>query len=434
MGPLTRIVGILFLWAAASFAWADAQVEGVRIWPAPDHTRLVLDLSGPVEHTVFSLANPERLVIDIDEARLLANIDFDYSETLLKGIRTGIRDKTGLRVVLDLKSRVRPKTFLLRPNGDYGHRLVIDLEDTARRTPPKAPDPRPDVARSVIVAIDAGHGGDDPGAIGPGRTYEKDVVLAIARRLRSLVEKEYGMQAVMIRDGDYFIGLDRRAQIAREHRADLFVSIHADAFRDPRVGGASVYALSQRGASSEHARLLAEKENASDLVGGVSLDDKDDLLRSVLLDLSQTATIEASMNLGAVVLTQLDGVAKLHKRKVEQAAFRVLKSPDIPSILVEAGFISNPKEERVLRSAKHQQQIAEAIMAGIRGHFRSNPPRGTLLTAVSERQHVIARGDTLSGLAQQYRVSAERLRDINRLEGNVLKVGDTLTIPGVTDG
>jgi N-acetylmuramoyl-L-alanine amidase len=264
--------------------------------------------------------------------------------------------------------------------------------------------------------------------MGPRRTREKDVVLAIARKLYALVEKEPGLKPVMIRDGDYYIGLRKRVEIARKHKADLFVSIHADSFRDHRARGASVYTLSRSGATSEQARLLAEKENSSDLIGGVSLDDKDDLLASVLLDLSQTATIEASTDVASRLLSGLKRLGKVHKSRVEQAGFRVLKSPDLPSILVETAFISNPEEERKLRSSSHQYRMASAIMSGIRGYFVDNPPPGTIL-AQAKRKHITARGDTLSGIARAYRVSLDSLRTYNGLHSNELRVGQVLRIP-----
>jgi N-acetylmuramoyl-L-alanine amidase len=407
------------------------------MWPAPDHTRLVFDTSGPVEHSLFVLKNPDRLVIDIRDTRLATDIGrLDYSQTLLSGIRSAQRDGKHLRVVLDLKGAVQPKSFALHPNEEYGHRLVIDLLDSAAaptptltRTTIKSLSGKQQ-AREVVIAIDAGHGGEDPGAIGPNGVREKDVVLAIARRLKALVESEPGMRAVMIRDGDYFIPLTKRVKLAREtHRADFFISIHADSFKDRRAYGSSVYTLSPHGASSEQARLLAEKENASDLIGGVSLDGKDDLLASVLLDLSQTATLEMSGDVASRVLGGLKGVSKLHKHKVEQAAFRVLKSPDLPSILVETGFISNTTEERKLQNAAHQQKLAQAMMNGVRGYFMQNPPPGTLLAMNKKREHVISQGETLTEIARYYQISLDTLRSANNLSGNSLRVGQRLQIP-----
>jgi len=434
---------LLALCGGAALAGESVQIKGVRMWPAPESTRLVLDLSAPATHNLFVLANPDRVVVDIEDAALVKPITgLDYSQGLIKGIRTAPQGK-GLRMVLDLRGRARSKSFVLRPNQEYGHRLVVDLDDldrmaaaaatkpatgSASDAAPRPPAGDAGAVRDIIVAIDAGHGGEDPGAIGPNGTREKDVVLAIARRLQLMVDQEPGMRAIMIRSGDYYVSLGNRIRKAREQRADLFISIHADAFRDQRARGSSVYTLSQRGASSEYARLLADKENASDLVGGVSLDDKDDLLASVLLDLSQTATIEASNEAAARVLKGLRGVGQVHKARVEQAGFRVLKAPDVPSMLVETAFISNPAEERNLRSSSHQNELAKAIMAGIRGYFANNPPPGTRLAKAS-REHVISQGETLAGIARNYRVSVQSLRDVNGLRSDAVRVGDRLRIP-----
>jgi N-acetylmuramoyl-L-alanine amidase len=332
-------------------------------------------------------------------------------------------------VVLDLKAEVRPKSFQLKPNSQYGHRLVIDLQaagDAAGAEDVGAVKRGPARIRDLIIAIDPGHGGEDPGAIGRGRTKEKDVVLAIARRLKSRIDREPGMRAVMTRDGDYFVNLRRRMEIARRHGADLFVSLHADAFSDPRVHGSSVYILSQNGASSEAARWLAEQENASDLIGGVSLDDKDELLASVLLDLSQTATISASTEVARSVLRQLHSVGKAHKRNVERAGFMVLKSPDMPSILVEADFISNPTVERRLKSSRHQIALAEAVVRGVREYFERNAPPNTLF---AKREHVITRGETLSAIAVRYGTSVAALRSANKIDGSEIREGEVLKIP-----
>ena len=283
--------------------------------------------------------------------------------------------------------------------------------------------------RDLVIAIDAGHGGEDSGARGKRGTHEKDVVLAIARRLARLVEKEPGMRPVLIRDGDYYIGLRQRIEKARKHRADLFISIHADAFRDRRVQGSSVFVISRSGASSEMARWLAARENASDLVGGVSLDDKDDLLAEVLLDLAQTATQEASNEVANRVLAEMKRVGKVHKKRVQRAGFVVLKSPDIPSMLIETAYISNPAEEKKLKSAKHQQKVANAIMAGVRSYFSANPPAGTLMAQNRPRRHVIRRGDTLSHIAKRYGVSMKSLRTTNKLKNDRLLVGKVLAIP-----
>jgi N-acetylmuramoyl-L-alanine amidase len=260
---------------------------------------------------------------------------------------------------------------------------------------------------------------------------EKDVTLKIARNLANLINQEYGMKAILIREGDYFLSLRNRIGKAREHKADLFISIHADAFRDPRVRGSSVYILSNRGASSEAAKWLAERENAADLVGGVSLDDKDDVLASVLLDLSQTASLEASIGVADRVLSDLRKLGKTHKKYVQSAGFAVLKSPDIPSILVEMAYISNPEEEKNLKNAAYQTKLAKALLSGMKGYFRDYAPEGTLLAAVATRKHIIARGDTLSGIAQRYRVSMNTLRDSNRLKSDRIQVGQVLNIPAI---
>jgi N-acetylmuramoyl-L-alanine amidase len=428
----------LILVLVSSLANAGSlQVEGVRLWAAPDSTRVVLDVSGPVEHRLFTLKGPDRLVVDLNNT----SIDSTLTRTvtrggLVNGLRSGPRNKRDLRLVLDLKGPVKPKSFILKPNQQYGHRLVIDLFDnkSAPATTPSAPKQvkaasEPSQLRDLVIAIDAGHGGEDPGARGRKGTREKDVVLAIARRLAALIEKEPGMRPVMIRDGDYYIGLRKRIEKARSHRADLFISIHADAFRDSRARGSSVYVLSQRGASSEMARWLAARENAADLVGGVSLDDKDDLLAEVLLDLAQNATLEVSAEVADSVLEEMKQLGRVHKRDVQHAGFVVLKSPDIPSLLVETAFISNPSEEQRLRSSRHQQQVARAILVGIRSYFASNPPPGTLVAASGGRKHVIRRGDTLSHIAQRYGVSMKSLRSTNKLKSDNLLVGKVLTIP-----
>ena len=411
-----------------------ATVNGVRMWAGPDNTRLVFDISGPIDHKVFTLRKPNRIVVDMQNTRLRSQAsELDFSDGLVTDLRSGERNGNDLRMVLDLKGEVRPKSFLLKPTKQYGHRLVIDLQDTRAKKSRKikrqvSPDPK-GTARDIIVAIDAGHGGDDPGATGRRGTREKDVVLAIARQLEQLIKNERGMRPVMIRRGDYFVGLKDRRKKARELKADLFISIHADAFRNGRARGTSVYVLSQGSASSKAAKWLAENENSSDLIGGVSLGDKDDLLGSVLLDLSRNASIAASLDVGGKVLQQLKVIGRVHKNRVEQAGFAVLKAPDIPSILVETGYISNKYEENNLRNKKHQHKLARAMLGGVRSYFRHNAPPGTLL-ARADRKHTIRRGETLSGIASKYQISQRTLRSTNRLASNtVLKIGQTLRIP-----
>ncbi len=417
-------LGVLF----AKGGWA-LEIRGVRYWSAPDHVRLVLDTSGPVKPKVFGLETPYRLVLDMRGVKLAAPLPKpDGSIPMLKGLRSGKPKPDVLRMVLDLKSAVKPKVFTLPPNERYGHRLVVDLYSasgrkvqTVKRTPKVAK------LRDVVVAIDAGHGGEDPGATGRRGTREKDVVLAIARKLAKLINKSKGMRAVLIRKGDYYIPLRRRIEIARQARADLFLSIHADSFKNARASGAGVYILSGRGASSEAARWLAARENASDLVGGVSLDDKDDVLAKVLLDLSQTATREHSQKLARKVLSELRRIGRIHHQGVQQAGFVVLKSPDIPSVLVETAFISNPEEERRLRSSKYQWYWAKAIHRGVHDYFLRHAPPNTVLAA--ERRHVIGRGETLAKIAHKYGVSTQILKDYNDLTGSRIKAGQVLKIP-----
>ena len=451
---MKRLLTGLFLWLAAQatvFA-GTVDFQGARLWAAPDHTRVVFDTSGSVTHKIFSLQNPDRLVIDVKSARVAKSMDTkQVSGGLVKGVRAAQNKKDTLRIVLDLKQAAKPQAFSLKPNEQYGHRLVIDLYEaagsgnkTASKTvsqpasqplsqratqtaqPLQVKATAPTVARELVIAIDAGHGGEDPGAIGRRGTREKTVVLEIARQLAELIKKEPGMRPVLIREGDYYIGLRQRMDKARKHNADLFISIHADAFRDHRARGSSVFVLSRSGASSEMARWIAAKENAADLAGGVSLDDKDDVLAGVLLDLSQSASIAASHEVAANMLGELKRIGKTHKSDVQRAGFVVLKSPDIPSILVETAFISNPDEENKLRSKQHQAKLAKAMLSGIRDYFDNHPPPGTLRVA---RKHTIKRGDTLSDIAAAYQVSLNSLRGFNGLKSDTLRVGDTLRIP-----
>ena len=411
-----------------------ATVENVRVWSEDGRTRVVLDLSGPARHNIFTLRGPDRLVVDLEDSTLGSGLESSLPEPVgsLAGIRTGQRANGGLRVVLDLREPVRSRSFTAGPNGKHGDRLVIDLHREGNLTPVRSASERYREARDIVVAVDPGHGGRDPGAIGHGRTQEKAVALAIARELAKRIDEEPGMKAVLVRDGDYYVDHRERMNRARKANADLFVSIHADAVADRRAKGASVYVLSLKGASDEAAMLLAERENAAGVIGGVSLADKDDLLASVLLDLSQNAALSASMSVGAHVLEELEKVGSMHRRTVQQAGFLVLKSPDVPSILVETAFISNPDEEKKLQSEAHRRKLANAILAGIRQYFYTYPPPDTKL-AMSLREgqlrYVISRGDTLSEIAQRYNVSMSVLKATNNLSSDTLRVGQTLNIP-----
>ena len=411
---------------------AAAEVRGLRMWPAPDNTRLVFDLNAPVEHSLFVLSNPNRIVIDLKNTKVRGALpSATYNESRIKGLRYAKRGKKGLRVVLDLKNAVKPKSFVLKPHGAYGHRLVVDIFDAEKSK--KVIVKRPvyksrKTARDLIIAIDAGHGGEDPGAIGQRGTREKDVVLKIAKELEKLVKRERGMKPLMVRTGDYYIGLKQRVKKAQIAKADLFISIHADAFKNGKARGTSVFILSERGASSDLASYLADSENSADLNGGVN-STNDDLLNMVLADMVKNSTLEDSHQIASKVLSGLKGVNRLHKKTVEQAGFAVLKAGR-PAILIETAFISNRSEERKLRSRKHQRALAKAIFKGTRAYFRSNPIPGTIL-AVRDRKHRIARGETLSGIAQRYQVTLASIRGANNLRNDNLRIGKTLRIPAI---
>ncbi len=358
-----------------SFARSSAALTGIRISQASDsHTRVVFDLSTDIEHNLFTLKDPQRIVIDLKDTReSRALIVGNQNTSLMRGIRSAKRDSGTLRVVLDLKNTVRPRSFALKPDGKSGHRLVIDLHATNLSPTPivTSQQQRQKHKKEFIIAIDPGHGGRDPGAIGRKGTLEKDVTLALARKMRTMINRAPGFKAILTRERDQYVVLRNRVKKARNSRADLFISLHADSYKSSKVEGASVYALSLSGASSEAARRIAEKENASDLIGGISLADKDDLIASVLLDLSQTATIQDSLDFGSDVLKNLSKISKLNNKRVQQAGFAVLKAPDMPSILIETAFLSNPREERKLRSSKHQTKLANAVFAGIKTHLKN---------------------------------------------------------------
>ena len=360
--PLCALIPLL----PRAGAEETATLQEIRVWNAPDHTRLVFDLSSRTRYEVFSLARPERLVIDLRkvafQGRLPPRSKYGpYVERFRGG-----QPKPGVtRFVLDLKQPVRHTVEMLDPVAGRPYRLVVDIAPRSKWSPPPTPAKPPAARGDLVIVIDPGHGGEDPGALG-SRTKEKNVVLKIARRLKKKIDAVPGLRAYLTRDGDYYISLRRRIAIAREKNADLFISIHADAHPNRKARGASVYALSQHGATSELARWLADKENAADLIGGVTLEDKDDLLAQILLDMSMDKTIEFSIRFGGAVLSELKRVGRVHSRRVEQAGFVVLKSPDIPSILVETAYITNPGEEKLLRSRRYQEKLAGAILRGIR--------------------------------------------------------------------
>lgn len=433
------IVGLCGLLLLVQQGGAATKINGVRVWPAPDHTRIVFDVSQRVEHKIFNLQNPGRLVIDISDVAANPQLDtLKLPASLVKRVRHATRNGNDLRVVLDLNQKIKPRSFVLPANQQYGNRLVVDLYPAKQKgQEPAVAKTTADGMRDVVVVIDAGHGGEDPGALGPYGIREKTVVLAIARELEALFARQKGFKPKMVRTGDYYVGLRSRTERARKMNADILVSIHADAFKSPKAKGASVYTLSSRGATSEAARWLAESENNADLAGGVgrvSLDNKDSMLAGVLLDLSQTASMRASVSTGGQVLSELGRVTKLHKRQVEKAGFVVLKSPDIPSILVETGFISNPTEAKNLNSKGHQRKLAKAIFNGINNYFVHSPPPGTYLAWQRQqrnqvKEYRIARGDTLSGIAAKNNISMAQLKKYNQLKSDKIRIGQVLRVP-----
>jgi N-acetylmuramoyl-L-alanine amidase len=382
---------LLAIAAGVSGNLVAAEIRDIRFAPTETGTRVVLDLSGPVKHKAFLLGDPSRVVLDVARSSLSATIP--AVDGVITAMRSGKLPHGGLRLVFEVAGPVDFRTSSVLPAGGSGHRLVLDIAGTGTKVAAATPAPpavpvaiRPahapsESGRDIVIAVDAGHGGVDPGASGKRGTREKNVVLEVAKALAARINSEPGMKAVLTRDDDYFISLQERTRRARRARADLFVSIHADAIANPDVSGSSVYVLSDRGASSEAARWLAERENAADLKGGIKLDDKDAVLANVLLDLSQTASISASMVAADNVLKSLDRVGEVRKPRVQQAGFVVLKSPDIPSMLIETAFISNREDERKLSTPAHRGKLANAIFAGIEQYFQGNAPDGTRLAA-----------------------------------------------------
>ncbi len=434
---LTLLSLLLLLSAAAN---AGSTVENVRIWSENDKTRVVLDLSRSVDHNIFTLRRPDRIVIDLKDSRLAASLSkLPKGEGTVRSIRSAIRADGQLRVVLDLTQGVRSRSFRAGPNSEYGDRLVIDLTQAGNLTPVKRASDVYKPGRDVVIAIDAGHGGHDPGSLGR-RSKEKDVVLAVSKELARRINAEPGMRAVLIRDRDVFVDLPERVSIARRNGADLFISIHADAFKDSRANGASVFALNMDRAGRTARETLSQRGKAPVKVGDVSLNDKDAVLASVLFDLSQNAALSASNDVGNRVLKQLSRVSKMHSTKVKEKSLAVLTSAEMPSILVETGFISNASEEKKLRDKGHQNRLAAAILAGVRDYFYSSPPAETQIAMDLRRQpsqqvrHVISSGDTISEIAERYNVSPAAIRRANKLSTDKIRVGQTLNIPVFTGG
>lgn len=467
---LILVVAVL---ALANVCVAHAtDVTSLRVWAGKTHTRAVFDVSGPVKYKVFTLKNPGRVVLDLDSTELGSDFAPPQSVGVLKDVRTGHHGKHGVRVVFDLASHAHPKSFLLKPSGKNGYRLVVDLypESAVAQAPApvKAHELKMHQERKLVIAIDAGHGGVDPGAHGPRGTQEKNITLKVAKDLAKLVDAQPGMTAVMTRDTDKFIPLKRRYQIARQHNADLFISIHADAFTSSDAKGSSVWVLSPRGKTSEAARWLADQQNAADLIGHVSLRDRDSNIAKVLLDMQQDYAMQASNIVAKNVLKGLAELGPTHRGYVEKANFVVLRSPDVPSILVETAFITNPVEERKLRSPKHREKLAGAILDGVRNYFTKTPPPGTWFAAQAARRngtllassavaapaapiaakaaaahgvsdaaidaeirdmHRVTSGETLSGIASQYGVSVHSLMTANSMDNDTVRTGSVLAIP-----
>lgn len=419
---------------------AGSTVENVRIWSENEKTRVVLDLSQSVKHSIFTLRAPDRLVIDLKDSRLAQSLtQLPSGAGNVRSIRSAIRADGQLRVVLDLDQGVRSRSFTAGPNAKFGDRLVIDLQRSGNLQPVKRASEGYRPGRDIVIAIDAGHGGHDPGALGR-RSQEKNIALAISKELAHRINAEPGMTAVLIRNKDVFVEHRDRMAIASKAKADLFISVHADAFKDRRASGASVFALNLVGASKEAARTMQRRERSDVSVGGVSLHDKDDVLASVLFDLSQNAALSASLDVGAKVSGQMGRVTKMHRKAVKQKELVVLKSADMPSILVETGFISNSSEEKKLRDRGHQGRLANSILAGVRDYYYTNPPPDTQIAMNLKRspakqvRHVISRGDTISQIAERYNVSPSDIRRANKLSTDKIRVGQTLNIPIFSGG
>ncbi len=428
----------VFLFACAPlWVWADNSVDSVRVWPSPDKTRVVFDLSDTPDYSYFTLyqQKPYRLVIDFNNTSLKAGLENLGKESLLVDkIRTSSpKSANSTRIVIELDSKSDANLFTLPANESYKDRLVIDLpgKSIERSGPAKSVSELKD--RRVTVAIDAGHGGDDPGSIGPRGTYEKHVVIRIATALAKLINDDPGMQAYLIRTGDYYVGLNERPQKAWDAKADFFVSIHADAFRTPQPSGGSVWVLSKRRADSEVGRWLENREQQSELLGGVtdilSKNGHEPYLAETLLDMSMDSSIAGAYTAAKHIIDEMSTITKMHKKTPQAASLAVLKSPDKPSLLVETGFISNPREEQLLTSNAHQQKLARALYNGIRRYFVSNPIDNTYLANQSSFSYTVKSGDSLSVLAQRYNTTVKAIKSENKLTSNSLKIGQKLTIP-----
>ncbi len=431
-----RLTTCALLLVLSTTVFAGSTVENVRIWSENDKTRVVLDLSRSVEHSVFTLRNPSRLVIDLNQSRLGKTFaGMPKGTGLVRGIRSGLSSDGQLRVVLDLNTAVRSRTFTAGPNAAYGDRLVVDLQREGSLEPVKRAVEAYRPGRDVIIAIDAGHGGRDPGTSGR-YVKEKDIVLALSKELARKINAEPGMRALLIRTTDVYVGHGARVEFAHKHDADLFISVHADGFKDRRAAGASVFALNLDRANRETRKAMSRLSGKEEVkVGDVVLNDKEEAVAYALYDLSKNAAMSASLEVGDHVRREMSRVANMHSDNVKEKSLAVLTSAEMPSILVEAGFLTNPAEEKRLRDSKYRSRLTTAILAGVRGYFHKNPPPDTQIAMDAKRKparqvsHVVARGDTVSEIAERYNVSSADIRRANRLSNDRIRVGQTLSIP-----
>lgn len=425
---LLCVIALSSLFSVSTFA--ANSIDGIRVWPAPENTRIVFDVKQKPDYKFFTLSKPNRLVIDFTNTKntvALKNLAVD--DPRVKRFRSSV-NKGKTRLVLELTKSYQLTVFPLVPAGQYGHRLVIDLYDKSR-SKKNVSKPKKSVG-DIIIGIDAGHGGEDPGSIGGKGTYEKKVTLAIAKKLEKVINKEKGMKAVMIRSGDYYVNLNRRTSLARDKHVDFLVSIHADAFHTPGPNGASVWVVTKRRAESELSRWLLNREKKSELLGGgggVIKNTSDSHLALALADMSKEHSLGVSFGVANNVIKELKKITKMHKKTPQDGNFAVLKSSDIPSILVETGFISNHKEEKNLTWSKHQQRLADAIHRGIKNHFLAHPLTGSYFASVGYKKHKVRSGESLSVLAKRYNISMSKLKSINKLKSNSLRIGQTLKIP-----
>jgi len=434
-----KILISFLLMALSTASFANNTIQGLRIWPSPSTTRLVFDLADTPTYTYFTLKNPQRLVIDIENTPKTFDLKKVANESnLIKKVRySKAKNPQSVRVVIELNKKLKKNIFALPPTPPYGNRLVIDLNDSDSDSVAQkiVLNSKSTTDRDIVIVIDAGHGGEDPGSIGPSGSYEKNVTLGIARRLESLIRKERGMKAVMTRTGDYYISPNKRPQLARKHKADMFVSIHADAFTTPVPRGASVWVLSMKRANTELGRWLERTERHSELLGGAAEIIQDTAneryLAQTFLDMSMDHSLTTSYDVSRDMLKHLGKVTKLHKKTPQGASFAVLTSPDIPSILVEMGFISNPQEEKNLNWSKYRQKMAQSLFNGLKQHFKGSPPDGSLWAKWKRenRTHRVRSGESLSLLAQRYNVQISTLKKANNLNTDVVRIGQVLTIP-----